>query len=709
MIGIVVAVVLVAAIVPTAYAFAQRAAIASLEFKINRFELTDVDFSETNTVKTVQQLVTTAENPSGLSQAQITSLGSQINSISSAEAIMIDVITNTNLVFSLFVDVRNPSAIEAVIDRAQVSVKVNGYDLSRPILISKQAKIAPGSSTTVELQGITVNGRDVANILVNFASTNFVLTFDFAVTSYFPTLFGEMPIPANINAQLYVVPPKPSFDSNAGYRLIDYDTNSYQLSIGNNNQVPISGKLQVGVMKGNFLCDPGCLPVDNGFLTFIRINLGSAGGIQVKEYTDIHLDVGNNENIEVRNPDVRSNSNSAFILRWSPDYGKIPYVITSEIGGIKHTTSGEFQSTALSTVRKVAYNVVRDFGYVGSMEFRSADKSTFISINVSDTSVNAGNTLMISGRLVNKIGEGIPNALIYIKDEDSLSGDEELGRTRTDANGNFSFNWQARKMDAFDNTVEVFAVFEGDSSFQRSVSEIRTVNVSGTTGQGSTSSGGNETILPKSTSITIIPSSYSAYVGNTVTFTGRLTDSNGKGISNAIVYLKQDITLSTDRTLSSTFTDALGGYSMNWNVDRVGSTNVYAIFEGDSSYQQARSTNVSITGLENTSTTFYQTSLDFSASSTSVSEGDVIIFSGRLITLDGLAVSNAQIHIKDEDAGSGDDLIVTVYTDSNGYYSYNWVAQRMDPFDSVVETYAVFDGATNLGSARSIQINIQVN
>ena len=134
MIGIVVAVVLVAAIVPTTYAFAQRAAIASLEFKINRFELTDVDFSETNTVKTVQQLVTTAENPSGLSQAQITSLGSQINSIS-AEAIMIDVITNTNLVFSLFVDVRNPSAIEAVIDRAQVSVKVNGYDLSRPILI----------------------------------------------------------------------------------------------------------------------------------------------------------------------------------------------------------------------------------------------------------------------------------------------------------------------------------------------------------------------------------------------------------------------------------------------------------------------------------------------------------------------------------------------------------------------------------------------
>lgn len=709
LIGVIVAVVLVAAIVPTAYAFAQRAAITSLEFKVNRFELTDVDFSETNTVRTVQQLVTAAENPDSLSVSQIQSLGSQINSFSSPETIAIDVITNTNLIFSLFVDVRNPSSFEAIIDRAQVDVKVNGYDLHRPLMIAKQAKIAPESTTTVELEGIAVNGRDIANILVNLASNDFVLTFDFAIASYFPTLFGDVSIPVDINAQLYMAPPKPVFDRNNGYQLIDYNTNSYRLYIGNSNQVPISGKLQVGVMKGNFLCDPGCLPVDNGFLTFVRINMGSLDGIQVMEYPNIHLDAGNGENIEITNPDVRSDSKSAFILRWSPDYGKVPYVITSEIGGIKHTTTGEFQSSTLSTVRKVVYNLARDFGYVGSLQFQSADKSTSISISVSNTSVTAGNTLTISGKLVNRIGEGISGALIYIKDEDPLNANDELGTTHTDSSGRYSFSWKAKSMDPFDSSVEVYAVFEADSSFQQSVSRQVVVNVNGSTSQGGTSAGTSET-LSKPAAITITPSSYSEYYGNAITFTGRLTDSNGNGISNAVVYLKQDITLGTDRILSSTYTDALGRYSMNWNVDRVGTTDVYAIFEGDASHQQARSVNVSITGMESSpSSTFHETSLNFSASFTSVSKGDTVTFSGRLVTLDGLAVSNAQIYIRDEDTGSGDDLIASVYTDSNGYYSYNWTAERMDPFDSVVEAYAIFDGASNLGSARSVQIDIQVN
>lgn len=91
-----------------------------------------------------------------------------------------------------------------------------------------------------------------------------------------------------------------------------------------------------------------------------------------------------------------------------------------------------------------------------------------------------------------------------------------------------------------------------------------------------------------------------------------------------------------------------------------------------------------------------------------VYSGDTVYISGRL-TSDGKALPNALIYIKDEDTGSGDDEIGTMTTDSNGNYSGNWSARTMDPFDKVVEIYAVFEGSTNYDYARSIQINVQVN
>ena len=83
--------------------------------------------------------------------------------------------------------------------------------------------------------------------------------------------------------------------------------------------------------------------------------------------------------------------------------------------------------------------------------------------------------------------------------------------------------------------------------------------------------------------------------------------------------------------------------------------------------------------------------------------------SGRLVDSRGDGVTNALIYIKDEDTGSGDDEMGTLRTDSQGRFSAEWTADYMDPFDSVVEIYAVFEGSTNYGSSRSVQINVRVN
>ncbi|MGI0013028.1 MAG: hypothetical protein ACREBU_06255, partial [Nitrososphaera sp.] len=131
-IGIVVAVIILAAVIPVGYAVAQRAAVTNLEFKVNRFELADVDFSETQTYNSLRQVVGSVENPSVASLDDLIALDDQINALSSPELTVLDFLINTKLVFSLYLDVHNPSFLEATIDRADAKVRINGYELAKP-------------------------------------------------------------------------------------------------------------------------------------------------------------------------------------------------------------------------------------------------------------------------------------------------------------------------------------------------------------------------------------------------------------------------------------------------------------------------------------------------------------------------------------------------------------------------------------------------
>jgi hypothetical protein len=820
--GIAIAAIIVAGGLPVAYATMQRAAITSLEFDFNRFELTDVDFSDTKTVSSMQRIVDNLESPSESMLRQVFSLQKDISSISSPEGLVLDMIANTKLTFSMFVDVHNPSSFEAVIDRSQVKVSISNRELPNVVSINQQARIPAGGDTTVELRGITLSGKEAANMLVNLASNDFILTFDFVITSYFPTLLGEIPIPASLNLDIYLIPPKPSFDQNgSGFQQVAYNTNSYELSFGNNNPIPLTGKFQVGVLKGNsFLgvdvCDPACIPTNSGLAYFIRINLGSLVGIQVFEKENVSIMPGESFTMTIDNPELRNSQESAFIIRWNPDYNRIPYQIHTEIAGVAYDRQGEFSSDSLATVKKIAYNVVRDFGYVGSKEFISPDKSTFLSVSTSQTSVVAGTEVELTGRLTDLSGNGIVDAQIYFQDEDTGSGDEYLGWTYTDTDGQYSYKWAAEDTDFFDNTIDVFASYKGSTSYSESRSDTIAIEV------------GDFEPITYDTYLTIAASTDSAYEGDTVIFSGRLTDGDGQVLADRLVYIQDDDTGSGDEVLGSAYTDINGEYTIFWTAEDTdffddtidifasykgsgsyddaksralsieileyqqvktptsiylqssstssyegdgitftgalttqsgyGISNtliyikdedpdfddelatvttgsdggfsfvwdaakkdpldnvveVYAVFEGNAYYDDARSAQIDITIFEQQSPQpgqqqFESTTITLTASSVSPSEGDIVEFSGTLVAEDGDGVAGATVYIKDEDTGSGDDLIGTITTDVNGHYGFEWSAKRNDPFDNVVEMYAVFERSSFFGESRSVQINIQVN
>ena len=76
-----------------------------------------------------------------------------------------------------------------------------------------------------------------------------------------------------------------------------------------------------------------------------------------------------------------------------------------------------------------------------------------------------GQEVTFSGTL--KLNSGSPTgAAVYIKDEDSFSRDELLVTAYVESNGRFSATWIAEHTD-FDSTIDIFAVFEGDSRYYR--------------------------------------------------------------------------------------------------------------------------------------------------------------------------------------------------------------------------------------------------
>lgn len=85
--------------------------------------------------------------------------------------------------------------------------------------------------------------------------------------------------------------------------------------------------------------------------------------------------------------------------------------------------------------------------------------------------LKSGSYVTFAGRLLEyESRKPIPNAIVRIMESD-VGKDDLIGSAVTDSEGRFTFTWRAKKMDAHDNTVEVYAKFEGNEDYQQSRSQ----------------------------------------------------------------------------------------------------------------------------------------------------------------------------------------------------------------------------------------------
>ena len=85
-------------------------------------------------------------------------------------------------------------------------------------------------------------------------------------------------------------------------------------------------------------------------------------------------------------------------------------------------------------------------------------------------SAKKGSTVTFTGKLFQEGGKPLSGKTIGICDVD-IGRDDVLASGVTQTDGSFTIKWKARKTDAFDNTAEIQAKFEGDEDHRRSVSK----------------------------------------------------------------------------------------------------------------------------------------------------------------------------------------------------------------------------------------------
>jgi len=104
---------------------------------------------------------------------------------------------------------------------------------------------------------------------------------------------------------------------------------------------------------------------------------------------------------------------------------------------------------------------------------------TTLILNIPPRMLEIGSSVGFSGRLYGyELGQGVPRAKIRIYESDgSLLRPTQLASGTTNLKGDFDIKWTAKKMDWWDNSVEVYANFEGTSSLKPAISEKHSISV----------------------------------------------------------------------------------------------------------------------------------------------------------------------------------------------------------------------------------------
>lgn len=235
--------------------------------------------------------------------------------------------------------------------------------------------------------------------------------------------------------------------------------------------------------------------------------------------------------------------------------------------------------------------------------------------------------------------------------------------------------------------------------------------------QGYTNSYQSIPITP--TSLSIQTSSYNVVQGQTITFSGKLTDANGNSISNALISLKRSIALLPDLFLGSAYTDLYGQFSINWVAIKPITTNtayIHVSFDGSSQYSQSRSQDVQIQVsipqtqiqsqplLQPQSQSYLPSRVWMAPPLTQVGPNSIVTLNVRLMGTGGQEwISNARVDLM-QHGTVFDPVIQSCTTDSYGYCKIKLSLSNVGHYFF----YATFQGSSTYASSKSDNVEVDI-
>jgi len=206
-------------------------------------------------------------------------------------------------------------------------------------------------------------------------------------------------------------------------------------------------------------------------------------------------------------------------------------------------------------------------------------KESFIEVNQFPESINIGNEVAISGKLVTKDGAPISGKNVWIEAESSNNRVKAIAAI-TFQGGHFF----AKIPFTNDNDAakwNFFIGFDGDEGYSKTSKSFELEALS----------------IPKKIKysqpvLQLFPLPSLVNAGNIVTFSGTFT-AYGVPVPNKVIYIKEDHTIFPDTLLETVRTDSNGEFLTFWEVARKksGDYDIYVEFTGDEQAKNVRTAN----------------------------------------------------------------------------------------------------------------------
>ena len=190
-----------------------------------------------------------------------------------------------------------------------------------------------------------------------------------------------------------------------------------------------------------------------------------------------------------------------------------------------------------------------------------------------------------------------------------------------------------------------------------------------------------------------------AATGDTIEFIGWLESEDSFAVPYATIYVKDDVSFGSDRTMASMVTDEDGVFWAEWTAaprPAGGAWDFYAVFEGDADLRRSRSETYSVSVARDPAprpdpapapapAPPRPTLLTLDPVPASAAEGSTLTFSGSLVS-GGAPVSGAVVEIKEDDPLLPDETLAYARTGADGRFSVQWGAEQ-GLVEEVLEIY----------------------